>query len=30
MSSAAYSKKIKNFDTDAQGRMNLDEVELAG
>ncbi|MEU6236029.1 ABC transporter substrate-binding protein [Kitasatospora sp. NPDC047058] len=30
MSSAAYSKKIKNFDTDAQGRMNLAEVELAG
>ncbi|MFB6889689.1 ABC transporter substrate-binding protein [Kitasatospora sp. NPDC056327] len=30
MSSAAYTKKIKNFDTDAQGRMNLDEVELAG
>ncbi|MGW6915792.1 peptide ABC transporter substrate-binding protein [Kitasatospora sp. NPDC054939] len=29
MSSAAYSKKIKNFDTDAQGRMNLAEVELA-
>ncbi|GAA2776173.1 ABC transporter substrate-binding protein [Kitasatospora sp. CM 4170] len=30
MSSAAYSKKIKNFDTDAQGRMNLAQVELAG
>ncbi|MEV7779330.1 ABC transporter substrate-binding protein [Kitasatospora sp. NPDC088351] len=29
MSSAAYTKKIKNFDTDAQGHMNLAEVELA-
>ncbi|MQS13841.1 ABC transporter substrate-binding protein [Streptomyces kaniharaensis] len=28
--SAAYTKKIKNFDTDAQSRYNLAEVELAG